>query len=108
MKFPQPGVSLHNLAQKIRLAGLRPGLWLAPFACDKSSSIASAHPDWVLKRNGSETVPANSANCGKWFYGLDVTNREVQRHVQHTIEAAVKDWNIRYLKLDVRAISTVI
>jgi len=23
-------------------------------------------------------TPANSANCGKWFYGLDVTNPEVQ------------------------------
>jgi hypothetical protein len=35
-----------------------------------SFQIAEKHKDWILKKNGSTTVPANSANCGKWFYGL--------------------------------------
>ena len=59
-------------------ASMTPGLWMAPFACDIHSTLAKDHPDWILKRDcrlldfkkKGEKVPANSANCGKWFFGL--------------------------------------
>lgn len=43
------------------------------------------HPDWIIRRPGSGSVAANSANCGKWFYGLDVTHPEVQAHVKEVL-----------------------
>jgi hypothetical protein len=57
---------------------MTPGLWMAPFACDIHSTLAKEHPDWILKRvsrlldfkKKGEKIPANSANCGKWFLGL--------------------------------------
>ena len=96
-KFPKE--SMGSIVSFIKESDLRPGLWLAPFACDKHSTIAANHFDWVLK-NGSTGVPANSANCGKWFYGLDVTNKSVQEFIKHTIGFVVNDWGFRYLKLD--------
>ena len=71
---------MQEIVTQIQLQGLRPGLWLAPFACDKHSRLAKEHPKWVLKAPGGGSNPANSANCGKWFLGLDVTNPEVQVH----------------------------
>jgi alpha-galactosidase len=54
----------------------------------------------VLRRGDSKTTAANSGNCGKWFYGLDVTHPEVQNFIRTTLEVAVKEWGFRYLKLD--------
>jgi alpha-galactosidase len=95
-----PSESLCGVAQSISDAGLTPGLWMAPFACDKVSEVATKHPEWILKRNGSKSVPANSANCGKWFYGLDVTRPEVAAHITACLQVATKVWGFRYLKLD--------
>lgn len=100
-KFPNENASLKDLVHSIRQAGLRPGLWLAPFSADKHSDTAASHMhEWVLKREGSNSVPANSANCGKWFYGLDVTNPEFQQHLSNTIKTVVGELGFTYLKLD--------
>ena len=31
-------------------ASMTPGIWMAPFACDKHSDLAKNHPDWILTR----------------------------------------------------------
>ena len=97
-KFPTG--TLYELTHQIRSAGLQAGLWMAPFSCDKHALLAKQHPDWILKRNGSSSVPSNSANCGKFFYGLDTTHPGVKRHIQECIEMATKIWGVNYLKLD--------
>lgn len=43
---------------------------------------------------------ANSANCGKFFCGLDVTNPEVLEHVRQKLTLVSKTWGFKYLKLD--------
>jgi len=48
---------------------------------------------------GSKTKAANSANCAKWFYGLDATNPEVIEHVKKVIKTAVEDWGFEVLKV---------
>eukprot|EP01041_Mallomonas_annulata_P010610 gene10610-22149_t len=95
-----PNLTLSNFIEKIIDENMIPGIWLAPFACDKHSFIASNHPNWILKKKGSTTKPSNSANCGKWFYGLDVTNPEVQEHIKTCISTLTKHYGFRYLKLD--------
>ena len=45
--------------------GMTPGLWIAPFSCDKHSQIAKTHPDWILR--SANGVPINSANCGNYI-----------------------------------------
>ena len=94
----------HPLAQLAATAAqqsLCAGLWLAPFACDKDSKLANDHPDWILKEGGHFGNNAcNSANCGKFFYGLDLTNPSYLEHLQSLIHTVVHDWGFRYLKLD--------
>jgi len=93
-----PSGSLSQVAKDIEDSGMRPGVWLAPFAADKKSKLTTDHPEWVI-RNHTGSV-ANSSFCGKFFHGLDVTNPEVQEHVTSTIQRAVNDWGYNVLKID--------
>ena len=102
-KFPAAGASgsLASMVKMIKDKGMVPGIWIAPFAVDKHSQVAREHPSWILRQSEkSNSKPANSANCGKWFYGLDVTNPEVQAHVRDSISTMTSDWGFQYLKLD--------
>lgn len=96
-KFVKDG-GMRVLANAIRTKGMQPGVWLAPFACDKSSKLANDHPDWIIRNDMGRY--ANSANCGKFFYGLDATNPAVRKHVYDTIHRAVNEWGFDVLKLD--------
>lgn len=96
-KFVKDG-GMRVLADAIRSKGMQPGVWLAPFACDKKSQLAKDHPDWIIKNDSGRY--ANSANCGKFFYGLDATNPSVRKHVYDTIKRAVDEWGFDVLKLD--------
>ena len=96
-KFSTSG--LKGVANDIASFGMRPGLWLAPFACDKKSQVAKNHPDWIIRND--EGRPANSSNCGKFFYGLDVTNPRCSRKYVHSfIRRAVQEWGFNVLKID--------
>jgi alpha-galactosidase len=96
-KFVEDG-GMRVLADAIRSKGMKPGVWLAPFACDKFSQLAKDHPDWIIRNDAGRY--ANSANCGKFFYGLDATNPAVRKHVYDTIKRAVDEWGFEVLKLD--------
>ena len=94
-QFPDGmGVVSKNISDK----GMRPGLWMAPFAADKHSQLTKDHPDWVIRNDSGG--PANSSNCGKFFYGLDATNPEVRSYVHHCVRRAVEDWGFNVLKID--------
>jgi hypothetical protein len=95
---PRKFTSLDVVARDIASSGMRPGLWLAPFAADKHSAVAKLHPEWIIRNNRG--VPANSSNCGKFFYGLDATNPQVREHVFKAIRRAVQEWGFKVLKID--------
>ena len=48
----------------------------------------------------SNSAAANSANCGKWFYGLDGSNPEVIAYVTKIVRRATEEWGFEVLKLD--------
>ena len=76
VKFPN---GLAPLAEEIHMAGLRAGLWLAPFVCEEKSDIFKNHPDWLLQYKGEPW----KAGCN-WsgFYALDIDNPEVREHLR--------------------------
>ena len=37
-------------------ASMTPGIWMAPFACDRHSELAKNHPDWILTRKSGILV----------------------------------------------------
>ncbi|MBQ3911762.1 MAG: alpha-galactosidase [Lachnospiraceae bacterium] len=94
VKFPN---GLAPLAEEIHMAGLRAGLWLAPFVCEEKSDIFKNHPDWLLQYKGEPW----KAGCN-WsgFYALDIDNPEVREHLRRIFRRIFDEWNFDLVKLD--------
>jgi alpha-galactosidase len=93
------------LADRIREAGYRPGLWLAPFVLDEDSAALREHPDMALKAPGGETVFVQTwlGRCAV----LDCTNRESEAWLRDVIRTVVREWGYVYLKLDALAYAAI-
>ena len=97
-KFP---AGMKYLAGEIRRAGMRPGIWLAPFLVQKNSQLMRSHPDVVLRDAKGQPVKATyNPNWGGWAYCLDVTHPRYREWLGDTIRVLVKQWGYEYLKLD--------
>ena len=94
-KFPR---GLRAVRDEIGVAGLEPGLWLAPFVCERDSAVLREHPDWFLK----DETGAYVSGGGNWsgVCALDFYNKEAREYVRETLRTATADWGFRFLKLD--------
>jgi len=95
-KFPS---GMRALADRIRDAGLVPGLWLAPFIALPGSRLATRHPQLLLRDARGEPIVAGY-NWDTGYHALDYTRREAREHLADLIGQVVHDWGFRYLKLD--------
>jgi alpha-galactosidase len=97
-RFPR---GLAPLAQDIRSAGFRAGLWLAPFCAVRESRLFAAHADWLL---AGDDGPFRGLLHPGWtseasVYALDPSREDVCRHLMRTA-AALAGMGFTYLKLD--------
>ena len=93
-KFPR---GLKPIAEDIHRRGLKAGLWLAPFVCQKGSEIYKKHPDWLLQVEGKNWY------CGhNWggFYALDIDNPQVVAYLERSFRQIFDDWGFDLVKLD--------
>jgi alpha-galactosidase len=82
------------VAGEIRAAGLRAGIWTAPFLADECGPLLRRHPDWGLGR-----AMHNPVWWGGWAVALDTTNPAVLDHVTETM-AALAAQGFDYHKVD--------
>lgn len=94
-RFPR---GMDTLAEEIAEVGLVPGLWLAPFLCERDSLLAEEHPAWLLRDEGGE--PFLSKMNWSGAYALDTLNPEVRDYVRSFLREATEGWGYRLLKLD--------
>lgn len=94
-KFPH---GMKYVADRIREAGMIPGLWLAPFAAENDSELLKKHPDWLLKDQTGQPVYAG----GNWsgFYALDIYNEDFRQYLREVFDTVVNQWGYKLLKLD--------
>ncbi|HEX6417757.1 MAG TPA: glycoside hydrolase family 36 protein [Acidimicrobiales bacterium] len=96
---------LPGVAGAVRSAGLRAGVWLAPFLAAPDSQVATAHPDWLARTvDGAHPLrawwnPQWGGGGDGFHYALDTTRPEVLAHLQ-ALAAALVDMGFSYLKLD--------
>ena len=93
-KFPN---GLKPLVDEIHGKGLKAGLWLAPFGCQKDAKLMQEHPDWLLQVEGQPWY------CGcNWggFYALDIDKPEVQDHLHRVFDRVLNQWGFDLVKLD--------
>jgi alpha-galactosidase len=106
-KFPS---TLDTLAADITTAGMRPGLWLAPFLAAPDSEIARLHPEWLARvatlGQSGKAEPLRSWWNPAWgggeegfMYSLDTTHPDVIEHLER-VASDIVEAGFTYLKLD--------
>ena len=95
VKFPS---GMAAAAEKIRAAGMTPGLWLAPFAAEKKSELVKHHPDWLLRDEKGDPVVGGSNWSG--FYALDIYNEDVRAYLREVFDTVIGKWGFGLVKLD--------
>ncbi|WP_399880652.1 glycoside hydrolase family 36 protein [Streptomyces sp. BBFR51] len=95
-KFPS---GMRALAGRITDAGLRPGLWLAPFIVHPDSRTARERPELLLRDDEGEPVVAGH-NWGTGYWALDLTSPAAQEHLREMTHRVTREWGFTYLKLD--------
>lgn len=94
-KFPQ---GMKSLAEEIRAAGRRPGIWTAPFAASSQSQLYADHPDWVIRDEQGDPIVAWQ-HWGVDTYGLDLSHPEVQEWLGETFRT-LREWGYELFKVD--------
>ena len=84
---------LRFVTDRIRAAGMTPGLWLEPEVGGAKSLLAQKPDNWFLIRHGKR-VFKNSRLL------LDFRNPEVRAYLDQVIARLVKEYGIGYIKMD--------
>ena len=96
--FPHGLVPLEDKARRL---GLMPGIWTAPFEASERSYIYQQHPDWLVKNAEGKPIHAGFVVDGKDpLYVLDTTNPAAQEYLRATYRKLVREWGVRYIKMD--------
>ncbi len=93
---------LKAFAQEVHKRGLRPGIWLAPFAISRDSSVFQNHPDWLVSNaNGRPRIAGLMPGrmTLRPYYALDLTRPQVQQWLATLFQTLV-EWGFRLFKLD--------
>lgn len=95
------GNGMHWLAQQIKTANLKAGLWIAPFICQKQSTIYRYHPNWLLRNKKGEAIKAGyNIMWGSSIYVLDFYNPEVRAYLKTALQTILQVWDFDLLKID--------
>jgi alpha-galactosidase len=103
-KYPH---GLRPLEEKVQALGLTPGIWTAPFEISERSTVYVNHKDWLVHNAKGEPIPAgwvterpDTVKDLDQLYVIDSTNPAAQQYLREIYRTLVRDWGIRYIKLD--------
>jgi alpha-galactosidase len=82
--------------------GLTFGIWTAPFEVTTRAWIYEHHKDWLVHNAKGEPIPIGLVWNQKSdvLYALDTTHPEAQTYMRDTYRKLVREWGVRFIKLD--------
>jgi alpha-galactosidase len=82
--------------------GLTFGLWTAPFEVTTRAWVYEHHKDWLVHNAKGEPIPIGEVWDQKSdvLYALDTTRPEAQAYMRDTYRKLVREWGVRFIKLD--------
>jgi alpha-galactosidase len=87
-----PG-GLQQVLDRIRSAGMVPGLWLEPEVVGINSPLKDKPDAWFFQRHGKRVIDHTR-------YLLDLRNPEVRAYLNTVIDRLVGEYKIGYIKMD--------
>jgi len=96
-----PG-GMWDLTHRICRLGLKVGIWTAPFDVAERAWIYEHHKDWLLHNAHGDPISIGTAEEveGERLFVLDVTHPDAQEYLRQTYRTLVREWGVRYIKLD--------
>lgn len=95
-----PG-GMKHLADEAKRCGFLPGIWLAPFICDRHSFIWKEKKEWLLRdEKGHPIVAGGNPLWGGSFFALDFYNKEFQQYLRKVLRQIFRIWGYGLVKLD--------
>ncbi|EIE80181.1 hypothetical protein RO3G_04886 [Rhizopus delemar RA 99-880] len=95
-KFPS---GMKAVANKIKSAGFKAGLWLAPYAAGFNSRLAKEHPDWLITDPDTKKPVVAGPNWGG-FYAINIYHPQARAYLKEVFDTILQDWGFDMLKLD--------
>lgn len=95
-KFPS---GLEFLASEIKSAGMKPGLWVAPFLVEECSQLYASHPEWMIRDQSGQTIWALDWRDTSRTAVLDCTIPAACDWLTETF-STLSNWGFEYFKLD--------
>jgi hypothetical protein len=92
---------LARMEQRVTNLGLVPGIWTAPFEVSTRSWVYQNHPDWLVHNAKGQPIHIGwVTDHNDPLYVLDSTNPGAQEYLRNTYQTLVREWGIRYIKMD--------
>lgn len=86
------------LAAAIRRLGLRPGIWVAPFAVSEHAALAQTHPEWLAHDAAGQLQTTASTRGARYI--LDITHPGARQWLYGLIETMANVWGYDFIKID--------
>jgi len=98
-QFPR---GMLDLAHRICRLGLKVGVWTAPFEVGERAWIYQHHKDWLVHNAHGDPISIGEAEevKGERLFVLDATHPDAQEYLRQTYRTLVREWGVRYIKLD--------
>jgi hypothetical protein len=93
-RFPD---GMQRVAERIREAGYRPGIWTAPFLVEPRCELRFHREDWLLRNRKGEPILFYMNQTHNFI--LDVTRPDVQAWIEE-LYRKLNAWGYTYHKLD--------
>jgi chitodextrinase len=98
-QFPH---GMWDLTHRICQLGMKVGVWTAPFEVGVRAWIYEHHKDWLVHNAHGDPISIGKAEEveDEPLFVLDVTHPEAQEYLRQTYRTLVREWGVRYIKLD--------
>jgi alpha-galactosidase len=82
--------------------GLTLGIWTGPFEVTTRAWVYEHHKDWLVHNAKGEPIPIGDVWRQKTdvLYALDTTHPGAQEYLRQTYRTLVREWGVRFIKLD--------
>src|SRR5450755_1106061 len=84
---------LDFVLDRIRKAGMIPGLWIEPEVAGVRSQLSQQPDSWFMMRHGKRVLKNDR-------YLLDFRSSDVVKYLDEVIDRLVRDYGVGYLKMD--------
>ena len=96
-----PG-GMKAIADRIKAAGMTPGIWIDGFRANTDSNVFKKHPEYFLQDNEGNVIVQNRRPEGpdKDRVYMDYSHPGARAHIAECIRAITKEMGIPYIKVD--------